>query len=248
MNINWVAVFNRIFEIINTQGETYYGGTRFLNTIREINYSLPSYQNFIDQRREQNKSTSRRDYYYDLFIEQNENDRLQIANSILSTVEHFDPVKTAAVRQLIGQQNLVQGPQAIIPQDLWNADRLTDYLERMDTSINEGQFELTLTLAYTCLEGFYKSFILDKIPTQTAISELTPMAVLIRNFIKGQLDTNGINYPDQVLTLISTVTNAVCNGRNNFSDSHSGNRAEKWVAVYLRDNVNSVVKMLMNFL
>ena len=74
------------------------------------------------------------------------------------------------------------------------------------------------------------------------------MAVLIRNFIKGKLDTNGINYPDQVLTLISTVTNAVCNARNNFSDSLSGNRAEKWVAVYLRDNVNSVVKMLMSFL
>lgn len=248
MNVNWVAVFNRIFEIINTQGETFYGGTKFLNTIREINYSLPSYQTYIDQRREQNKSTSRRDYYYDLFIEQNENDRLQIANSILATVEHLDPVKTAAVRQLIGQQNQVQGPQAVIPQDLWNADRLTDYLERMDTSIDEGQFELTLTLAYTCLEGFYKSFILAKISTQTGITELTPMAVLIRNFIKGQLDTNGINYPDQVLTLISTVTNAVCNARNNFSDSHSGNRAEKWVAVYLRDNVNSVVKMLMNFL
>jgi len=80
------------------------------------------------------------------------------------------------------------------------------------------------------------------------LTDLTPMAVQIRNFIKAQLDANGIAYPDQVLTLISTVTNAVCNARNNFSDSHSGNRAEKWVAVYLRDNVNSIVKMLLNFI
>ena len=74
------------------------------------------------------------------------------------------------------------------------------------------------------------------------------MAVQIRNFIKAQLDTNGISYPDQTLTLLSTVTNAVCNARNNFSDSHSGNRAEKWLAVYLRDNVNAIAKLLMNFL
>ena len=94
---------------------------------------MPPYQNYIDQRREQNKSTSRRDYYYDLFIEQSKNDRLHIANSILATFEHLDPVKTATVSQLIGQQNQVQGLQAVIPQDLWNADRLTDYLERMDT-------------------------------------------------------------------------------------------------------------------
>ncbi|TCN72867.1 hypothetical protein [Acetobacteroides hydrogenigenes] len=246
--MNWVAIFNRLFEIINTQGETYYGGTRFLDTIREVNYGVPNYQTYIDQRREQNKSTSRRDYYFDLFMEQTEPDRLQIANSILDTVGHLLPEKEAAIRQLLGHPQQVQGPQAAIPQDLWNADRLTEYLEGMDNAITEVNYEYTLTLAYTCLEGFYKSFIREKIPAQIALTELTPMSVHIRNYIKSQLDANGIAYPDQVLTLISTVTNAVCNARNNFSDSHSGNRAEKWLAVYLRDNVNSIVKMLLNFI
>ena len=246
--MNWVAIFNRLFEIINTQGDTYYGGTRFLNLVREVNYGVPAYQTYIDQRREQNKSTSRRDYYFDLFMEQPENDRIQITNSILDTVQHLEPERSASIRQLLIQPGQVQGPQAVIPADLWNADRLIEYLEGMDISISEGNYEYTLTLVYTCLEGFYKSFIQEKIPAQIDLTELTPMAVQIRNYIKGQLDANGINYPDQVLTLLSTVTNAVCNARNNFSDSHSGNRAEKWVAVYLRDNVNSIVKMLLNFI
>jgi len=246
--MNWVAIFNRIFEIINIQGDSYYGGTRFLNTIREVNYGVPNYQTYIDLRREQNKSTSRRDYYFDLFMEQSEQDRRQIANSILNTVGDLQQEKADAIRQLLGQVQQVQGPQATIPQDLWNADRLTEYLEGIDASITEENYEYSLTLAYTCLEGFYKSFIREKIPAQVALTDLTPMAVQIRNFIKAQLDANGIAYPDQVLTLISTVTNAVCNARNNFSDSHSGNRAEKWVAVYLRDNVNSIVKMLLNFI
>lgn len=246
--MNWVAIFNRLFEIMNTQGETYYGGTRFLDTIRKVNYGVPNYQTYIDQRREQNKSTSRMDYYFDLFMEQTEPDRLQIANSILDTVGHLLPEKEAAIRHLLGHPQQVQGPQAAIPQDLWNADRLTEYLEGMDNAITEVNYEYTLTLAYTCLEGFYKSFIREKIPAQITLTELTPMSVHIRNYIKSQLDANGIAYPDQVLTLISTVTNAVCNARNNFSDSHSGNRAEKWLAVYLRDNVNSIVKMLLNFI
>lgn len=243
--MNWVAIFNRLFEIINTQGDSYYGGTRFLNTIRELNYAVPNYQTYIQQRQEQGKSTSRRDYYYDLFMEQPEADRRQITISILDTVGHLQPERAEPIRQLLVQ---VQGPQAAIPQALWNADRLTEYLEGMDNAITEENYEYALTLAYTCLEGFYKSFIREKIPAQIALTELTPMAVQIRNYIRSQLDTNSIAYPDQVLTLISTVTNAVCNARNNFSDSHSGNRAEKWVAVYLRDNVNSIVKMLLNFI
>ena len=76
------------------------------------------------------------------------------------------------------------------------------------------------------------------------MTEVTPISVHNRNFIKGQLDTKGIAYPEQVLILISTMTNAKCNSRNDFIDSHSGNRTEKWIAVYLRDNVNSIVKMV----
>jgi len=83
--MNWVTIFNRLFEIINTQGDTYYGGTRYLNIVREVNYGVPGYQTYIDQRREQNKSTSRRDYYFDIFMEQPENDRLKIINSILDS-------------------------------------------------------------------------------------------------------------------------------------------------------------------
>ena len=47
--MNWVTIFNRLFEIINTQGDTYYGGTRYLNIVREVNYGVPGYQTYILQ-------------------------------------------------------------------------------------------------------------------------------------------------------------------------------------------------------
>ena len=246
--MNWIQIYNRLFEIINIQGNTYYGGTIFLNSIREVNFNVPSYTNYIEQRRAENKSTSRRDYYFDLLMEQPENERLQIVNLILYTVSDAEPEKTVKIRELLVSENEIQGTQAHIPVDLWNAERLIEYLERMDSAINDGNYELTLTLGYTCLEGFYKSFIREKIPDQAELNELTPMAVQIRNYLIKELDSNGIEYPDQIIILILTITNAIANARNNFSDSHSGNRAEKWVAIYIRDNVNSIVKMILNFI
>ncbi|WCM41047.1 hypothetical protein MG290_08745 [Flavobacterium sp. CBA20B-1] len=246
--MNWIQIFNRLFELINTQGETYFGGTRFLNTIREVNYNVPSYTNYIEQRRADNKSTSRRDYYFDLLMEQPENDRVQIVNSILGVIGHLEPERTATIRDFIEPDNQIEVSQAVIPANLWNAERLIEYLERIDNAINSRNYELALTLSYTCLEGFYKSFIREKIPTQIHLNELTPMAVQVRNYIKTELDANSIEYPEQVIVLISTITNAVANARNNFSDSHSGNRAEKWTAIYIRDNVNSIVRLILNFI
>ena len=247
--MNWIIIFNRLFEIINDRGnDAYYGGTRFLNAIRDVNYTTPTYHNYIEQRSEEEKSTSRRDYYYDLLMEQAENERIQIVNNILDSVEHIETERVNTLRAIVNPAQEVVGPQAVIPADLWNAERLTEYLENLDTSINEENYEYTLTLAYTCLEGFYKSFIREKIPAQVHLDDLTQMAVQIRNYIRGQLDANGIEYPEQTVTLISTVTNAICNARNNFSDSHNGNRAEKWLAIYLRDNVNAIVKMILNFI
>jgi len=244
--MNWIAIFNRLFEIINTPGDSYFSGTRFLNVVREANPGIPNYATFIEQRRETDKSTTRRDYYYDLFMELTNAGRRQVVNSILDSIEANEGERATALRVQLGAGQ-VAGPEPVVPQDLWNAERLIEYLERMDASIVTEDYGHTLTLAYTCLEGFYKSFIRTRIPAQVALNELNPMSVQIRNYIRGQLNANGIAYPDQVLTLISTVTNALCNARNDFSDSHSGNRAEKWLAVYLRDNVNSVVKLILNF-
>jgi len=245
--MNWIQIYNRWFELINIEGDTYYGGPRFLNTVKEVNYNVPSYDTYIENRKKEDKSLTRRDYYYDILMEQPEADRILIINSILNNIGHIEPEKTENIRQLLGQVQQVKGSQVAIPQNLWTADRLTEYLEGMDNAITEANYEYVLTLAYTCLEGFYKSFIRERIPAQITLTGLIPMSVQIRNYIKEQLDTNGIAYPEQVLTLISTVTSAICNARNDFSDSHSGNRAEKWLAIYIRDNVNSIVKMILNF-
>jgi hypothetical protein len=207
--INWVVVFNRMFELINQGGEAYFGGSRFLNVVRETSYDVPSYTNYIESRRKQGLSTSRRDYYFDLLMEQNENDRIKIVNQILSSIEHLDSVKVKQVREHFQNLEKVQGPKAEISAEIWNSDRLIEYLERMDTSIEDNNYEHTLTLSYTCLEGMYKSFIREKIDSNSSLDDLTRMSVEIRKYIEGVLNSNGVSYPKHIILLISTITNAI---------------------------------------
>ncbi|MGM0502862.1 MAG: hypothetical protein ACQERJ_10050, partial [Bacillota bacterium] len=98
-----------------------------------------------------------------------------------------------------------------------------------------------------CLEGFYKAFIKENIPQKTDLNDLTSMAKEIRKYIENHFDSEGIDYPEQIIILITTITYAIGNSRNQFSDSHFDNEAEIWLAEFCRDCINSVVRLLLKF-
>lgn len=82
--IDWVRAFNGLFQILDQLGTpTYYSGGRFISKVREVDPLFPDYTQFIDERRRTNKSTSRRNYYYDI--------RARLA-------EHADPASDAFLR------------------------------------------------------------------------------------------------------------------------------------------------------
>lgn len=67
--MNWIVIFNRLFELIDIDGTpNYFSGPRFMRKVREVDPYAPTYQQFIDQRRGQQKSTTRRDYFYDTCV------------------------------------------------------------------------------------------------------------------------------------------------------------------------------------
>lgn len=246
MAANWVKIFNRLFTIINTPGDSYYSGSQFLAVLREIDPETPSYQQLIAIRNQENKSTSRKDYYYDLMQALNDIQRTEVYNNFIERLEAIVPDKIEALKELLVEGAV--GPVALIPSEVWSSDRLTAYLEEMDASIIQQNYNQTLTLAYTCLEGFYKAFIRSKIPAQIALNELIPMAVEIRNYLRTHLNATGIPYPEQMITLISTITSAICNSRNHFSNAHFADESDKWLAELARDQVNSIVRLLLKFI
>jgi hypothetical protein len=97
MSVNWIRIYNRLFEIINSSGNTYFSGSRFISKIREADPYFHSYSQYIEERRQTRKSTSRRDYFYDILLEFDESKRLQILQSILDDVRDSVPDKVSAI-------------------------------------------------------------------------------------------------------------------------------------------------------
>ena len=126
MEINWTGVYNRLWRLIDAKGNCYFSGPRFLNIIREVNLDLPSYNQLIDERRVAGKSTTRRDYFYDVLMELDEPTRWRAVNLVLNEVEDDAPDHVTEIRALMG--GIGNAPTAMVPAGAWNADRLNAFL------------------------------------------------------------------------------------------------------------------------
>lgn len=241
--VNWPRVFNRVFELINITGPGYYSGPRFISAVREVDAYFPDYTRYIDLRRTANKSTSRKDYYYDIILEFPEQSRLRFVEIILDSLTSVCPDKVAEIRDELGG-GMAAVPSALVSDQAWNAERLKKYLTEIDTRIASRNYTGAVTLAYTCLEGFLKAFVKHHIPEHADITDILELSKLVRKFLRESLD----HYPDEALSMITHIGHTIDRTRNGFSESHFDQEAARWLAVFIRDLVNSEMRLLLHFM
>jgi hypothetical protein len=242
MAVNWVTIFNRLFEIINQRGDCYFSGGRFLDKVREIDPYFPDYQQYIAERNRTGKSTSRKSYFYDILLGFDEDTRVRLLNSILAEVEVYGGEKVRDLRGLMGGKAFA--PTVIVPVAAWSADRLNEYLTEIDSCIAAGNYERAITLSYTCLEGFYKAFVRQNIPDKADLEELLALSREIKRYLSSTLTS----YPDEALNMVNHISHTVDRSRNKFSESHFEREAGRWLAVYIRDLINSQIRLLLHFM
>jgi hypothetical protein len=242
MPINWVAAYNRLFEIIDAQGDTYFSGPRFIGKVREIDPYYPSYRQFIDARNREGRSTSRREYFHDILLGLEEPQRIRLLESILDEVHLFSPERVQVLRDFLG--DAAHGQAAVVPQDAWRADRLNESLAEIDHSIQAGNFERAITLSYTTLEGFYKAFLRRNAPEHADLTEI----IALSREVKRWLSTAVGAYPEETLNLVNSISHAIDRARNRFSEAHFEEEAARWLAVYVRDLLNTQVRLLLHFM
>jgi hypothetical protein len=243
VSVNWVGVFNRLFKIIDRKGtECYYSGPRFIRQVQEIEPDFPNYSEFIEGRSQGNLSTTRRDYFKDILIFMKEPHRFELVNNILAEVGGVDPVLTSEIRATMGMG--VSVPSATIPSETWNATRLNQFLNDMDTTIADRRYDRTVTLAYTCFEGFLGAFLRAKDKRDSYPVEIIDLAKEVRDHLRKV----NASYPGEVLNLITNAAHAVDRARNRFSESHFADQAEAWLAIYIRDLVNTQIRLLLHFM
>jgi len=104
--MNWIEIYNRLFELINNQGDTatYFSGSRFINTVREFEPYFPDYNQFIQQRNSEGKSTSRKIYYYDILLGLKEDVRVKVINRFLEILKPFQADKVEKIEELLGKK------------------------------------------------------------------------------------------------------------------------------------------------
>jgi len=242
--IKWNAVFKRMMDLMDQQGPGYFSGSRFIRTMQEFNDDLPGYTEYIQQRGRAGKSTTRAVFYKDILMEMDEGVRVRAACAILDELETVDGnvIAVSEIRKLLGGGTLA--PTATIPAATWNADRLNEYLSKIDAEITAGEYEHAVTLSYTCLEGFYGAFVRAKYRRQKYPNEIIELSKEVKAYLKSSIK----DYPDEVLDGITQAARAVDKARNQFSQSHFAAEAGSWLATYVRDLVNTQIRLLLHFI
>lgn len=240
--MNWVRVFNRLFTIINIEGNTYFSGSRFISKVREIDPHFANYSQYIEQRNKEGKSTSRKDYYYDIIMSFDDTNRLRLINGILSDIQASEPEKVAELKNELGGVATIPSPD--ISKEIWNAERLNEYLNEIDIRIGATKYAAAITLAYTCLEGFLKAFIFKNMPDSTIKPELLVLTREVQAYLKSNID----KYPDEAFSILSNIAHTIDRSRNKFSESHFDEEAARWIALFVRDMVNAEIRLLLHFM
>ena len=187
------------------------------------------------------ESTSRKDYFYDILLGFEEADRLRIINGILDEVRDIYPDKVSAIRDELGGVAAV--PAAAVRPDAWNSNRLNDYLREMDVRIGSGN-HAGAALAYTCLEGFLKAFVKRRVPDYSGKEEVMRLSRAVQDYLRDTFE----HYPDEALSMLNHIAHTTDRARNRFSESHFEEQAGRWLAVFVRDLVNSEIRLLLHFI
>lgn len=243
--MNWNKLFNRIYRLINPDDQslsTYFSGPRYISTVQEIDPDFSSYTNFIEERKKNKQSTSRKDFFRDIYNEFSVSQKTELIQRICNELEGTIPTEILEIRSILNEDSGV--PRIEIDPNIWNSSRLNSHLAGIDSSIIDLNYNRAVNLAYSCLEGFYKAFIKQKLSEKKDIVEITQMSREIRDFIRNE----NPEFPNELYNLVNHVTHAIDRTRNGFSEAHFGENSQRWLASYLRDIVNSNIRLLLNFL
>jgi hypothetical protein len=239
-----VRIFNMLFPLINVDQEhaNYYSGPEFIEVVQQFDPGHLDYNQYMTMLEREGLPTSRRRYFLKILEDATPTNQYNIINSILESIEGDNAEAVAEIRNFISEGNNV--PTAEIADDVWNADRLRRHLEEIDTAIRNQEYERSVTLSYTCLEGFYRAFANHNMSDNAEITEITDLARAIRNYLNQSEE----NFPEEVTRMICHIAYTINRTRNGFSESHFGEDAQPNLAGFMRDLVNSQIRMLLKYL
>jgi hypothetical protein len=126
--MNWTAPYNRLFKLLDRQGEpTYHDGPAFIRMAQQVDQYIPNYRQLLDERTRQGKSSSRRDFYWDIFRAFSDEQKFQFFRLLITELEPHAKGEVDGIRAMVFGGGLAV-PVAVVPLDLWNSEKLNKRL------------------------------------------------------------------------------------------------------------------------
>lgn len=246
-SVNWIAAYNRLFILLDRSNTpTYYSGPNFLRMVQQVDPGSPSYEQLMPLRNQQGKSTSRKSFYWDTILALPEQQRIQLFRLFIDELQPHAKDEVDAIRAIVFGGGYAV-PTTVVPVDLWNSEKLNKSLKDIDQAIDAHQYNRATTLSYTCLEGLYKTYVRKHVPEQAGLTDLMPLCKVVKDDISKKLQAQG-PFPVEIVNAMPTLTNAIANSRNGFSESHFGDDSQRWLALFARDLTNSIGRLMLNFI
>ena len=246
-SVNWIAAYNRLFILLDRRDTpTYHSGPSFLRMVQQVDPGSPSYEQLLPLRQRQGKSTSRKSFYWDVILELPEQQRFQLFRLFIDELQPHAKDEVDAIRAIVFGGGYAV-PITVVPVDLWNSEKLNSSLKDIDHAIDAHHYNRATTLSYTCLEGLYKAYIRKHVPEQAGLTDLMPLCKVVKDDISKKLQAQG-PFPVEIVNAMPTLTNAIANSRNGFSESHFGDESQRWLALFARDLTNSIGRLMLSFM
>jgi len=94
---DWTAAYRRLYKFLDG-----YTGSQFIKTIQEVDPDLPDYMDYIEKRRKEDKSTTKKDYFKDILLSYPDDIKHHLFEIFLRPVEQTNPEEVKDIRTIIG--------------------------------------------------------------------------------------------------------------------------------------------------
>jgi hypothetical protein len=93
---DWTAAYRRLYKFLDG-----YTGSQFIKTIQQVDPDLLDYMDYIEKRRKEDKSTTKKDYFKDILLSYPDDIKHHLFEIFLSSAEKTNPDEAKDIRTIL---------------------------------------------------------------------------------------------------------------------------------------------------
>ena len=105
---NWTAAYNRLYPLLDN-----YTGSQFIRIVQETDPDLLSYKDYIGKRQQEDKSTTKRDYFKDIILSYDDDIKMHLFEVFLEKSEESNPAIVKEIRAILKGEKIVIKPISV---------------------------------------------------------------------------------------------------------------------------------------